>query len=126
MVGLRGAGDTLTRRVELLCWSGCPSHGKARKALEEGLADLGYEPALVTYTWVEDDADAVQRQFVGSPTFLVDGADLFPPSTADRYGLSCRIYKLRDGRSSPLPNIDDLRAALSAALSARSNLRAEE
>ena len=39
------------------------------------------------------------------------------PARLDHYGLSCRMYKRRDGRVSPLPDVDDLRAALSAALS---------
>ena len=84
--------------------------------LHEALADLGYNGAAVTYIWVEDDHSASEQQFVGSPTFRVDGADLFPPPPGEQYGLSCRMYTRRDGRPSPLPDPDDLRDALQAAL----------
>jgi hypothetical protein len=80
------------------------------------LADLGFDPALVTYRWVDTDADAIRRQFVGSPTFRAGGSDLFPPEPDEPYGLSCRLYVLRDGRPSPVPDIDDLRDALRSAL----------
>jgi hypothetical protein len=105
--------------VELLCWSECPSHEHARKVLHEALEDLGYDGAAVTYIWVEDDDAASEQQFVGSPTFRVDGADLFPPLPGEQYGLSCRMYTRRDGRPSPLPDPDDLRDALRAALGPR-------
>jgi hypothetical protein len=102
--------------VELLCWSECPSHDQARKMLDGLLTELDYDPALVEYLWVEDDATAVEQQFVGSPTFRVGGADLFPPHPDEQYSLSCRMYIRRNGRPSPLPDADDLREALRAAL----------
>ena len=48
--------------------------------------------------------------FPGSPTIRVDGADLFP--TDEPPSLNCRIYRLADGRFSPTPDPDELRAAL--------------
>ena len=80
------------------------------------MADLGYGDAVVTYSWVEDEATAVKRQFVGSPTYRVDGADLFPPDAGEPFGLSCRLYMRRDGRPSPLPDPLDLRDTLRMAL----------
>ena len=50
--------------------------------------------------------------FVGSPTILIDGADVAPPSQEEPVGLSCRVYRRRDGRISPTPDPDDLREAL--------------
>ena len=53
----------------------------------------------------------------GSPTILIDGADLVdtgdrePPSDM-AFSLSCRVYRRRDGRISPTPDPDDLREAL--------------
>ncbi len=86
--------------------------------LEEALADLGYGPeaGMVRYTWVEDDATAVEQSFVGSPTFRVNGADLFSIAPGEVYGLTCRLYTRRNGRPSPLPDPDDLRDALRVAL----------
>jgi hypothetical protein len=85
--------------------------------LDGVLVEFGYDPARVKDVWVEDDATAVERQFVGSPTFRVDGADLFPPGPGEQYGLTCRMYTRRNGRPSPLPDVDDLREALTTALS---------
>ncbi len=116
MVGLTTTGPVSTPALELLCWRECPSHERARDMLRDVLVDLGFDPAFVTYTWVDTDADATRRQFVGSPTFRAGESDLFPPEPNEPYGLSCRLYVRRDGRPSPVPDIDDLRDALRSAL----------
>jgi hypothetical protein len=84
--------------------------------LDGVLEEMGYDTGSVTHTWIEDDAAAVEQQFVGSPTFRVGDADLFPPQPGEYYGLTCRMYTRRDGRPSPLPDLGDLRDALRAAL----------
>ena len=116
MVGLTGTRPVSSPRLELLCWRECPSHERARDMLCDVLVDLGFDPTSVTYTWVDSDADATRRQFVGSPTFRAGDSDLFPPEPNEPYGLSCRLYVRRDGRPSPVPDIDDLRDALRSAL----------
>ena len=57
----------------------------------------------------DDAADA--ERFVGSPTIRIDGVDCSTPATS-RLGLTCRVYYLRDGRVSAVPDPDDLRDAL--------------
>ena len=54
------------------------------------------------------------QRFVGSPTIRVDGRDIQPPDD-EPVGLTCRVYRLRDGRVSPTPDPADLRDALMAA-----------
>ena len=49
---------------------------------------------------------------MGSPTILIDGLDLVPAAGDEAIGLSCRVYRRRDGRISPVPDPDDLREAL--------------
>ncbi len=93
-------------RVELLWWAGCPSHPAVRAQLEA--LGVPYVEAEI----VDEDA-AVASGFAGSPTIRVDGADLFP--TDEPAGLNCRIYRLADGRFSPTPDPDELRAALERA-----------
>jgi len=61
---------------------------------------------------VETDDDAHAAGFVGSPTILIDGKDLVPAADGEPIGLSCRVYRRRDGRVSPVPDPDDLRDAL--------------
>lgn len=62
---------------------------------------------------VVTEEDAARERFPGSPTIQVDGADLFP--TDEPPSLTCRIYRLADGRFSPTPDPDALRAALAEA-----------
>lgn len=94
--------------VELLFWEGCPSHPAALADLRAVLGD-----ASIVVREVVSEEDAVVEGFVGSPTIRVDGVDLFPIDEPS--GLTCRIYRLRDGRFSPTPDPLDLRAALERA-----------
>jgi len=64
---------------------------------------------------IETDDDARAAGFVGSPTILIDGVDLVPAARDETIGLSCRVYRRRDGRVSPTPDPDDLREALKCA-----------
>jgi hypothetical protein len=102
--------------VELLYWEGCPSHPAALDQLRVLLAELGRDPDTVRRVEVETDEQAARERFPGSPTIRVDGRDLFPPGEGDPLGLTCRVYRLRDGRFSPIPDPDDLRDALRRAL----------
>lgn len=104
----------MTRTIELLAWSGCPSHPVAERQLRGILADLGLTDVQVTRTWIEDDETAVRRRFAGSPTFRVDDEDLIPVDANDAYGLTCRVYVLADGRYSPTPDLEELRRAVAA------------
>jgi len=101
--------------VELLWWEGCPSTERALAAVREALADLGLEDVDVRAREIRSDGDARDAGFVGSPTILIDGVDLVPAATDEQIGLSCRVYRRRDGRVSPIPDPDDLREALRVA-----------
>ena len=98
--------------VELLWWDGCPSTERALDAVREALDELGLGGVEVRMREIETDDDAQRAGFVGSPTILIDGADLVPAVDDEPIGLSCRVYRRRDGRISPLPDPDDLREAL--------------
>ena len=100
--------------VELLFWDGCPSHGQARAELEAAMAQLGLDPGQLVVREIDTDNAAVDAEFAGSPTIRIDGRDIQP--TDDPVGLSCRVYRLRDGRYSPTPDPDDVRDALRAAM----------
>jgi len=101
--------------VELLWWEGCPSTERALAAVREALADLGLEDVDVRTREIRGDDDARGAGFVGSPTILIDGVDLVPAAADEQIGLSCRVYRRRDGRVSPIPDPDDLREALRSA-----------
>jgi len=98
--------------VELLWWEGCPSTERALAVVRQALTDIGLDGIEVRAREVRSDADAEEVGFVGSPTILIDGVDLVPSAADEQIGLSCRVYRRRDGRVSPIPDPDDLREAL--------------
>jgi hypothetical protein len=101
--------------IELLFWDGCPSHAATLAELRAALAELGADPDAVIVREVRTDGEAGDEGFVGSPTIRAGGRDLFPPGD-EPTGLTCRIYRRRNGHVSPTPDPDDLRDALRAAL----------
>lgn len=100
--------------VELLYWDGCPSHPVALTDLRSALSEAGLDPASVVLRRVETDEEAAAERFTGSPTIRLDGRDVVDPGDQPP-SLGCRIYRRRDGRISPVPDPEDLRAALRAA-----------
>ena len=104
------AGCSIKWRVELLWWEGCPTHDEAAEKLESILDEIGKGDVHVVRREVRTRAEAAQLGFPGSPTFSVGGRDLFPSEAPP--ALTCRVYARADGRSSPLPDTDDLAARL--------------
>ncbi len=104
-----------TPRIELLWWKGCPSWERALAMLREEAEAAGLDPESVVVTEIETDDDAERTDFPGSPTIRIDGLDLQPPVAGEPRGLTCRIYRRRDGRTSPLPDPEDLREMLAKA-----------
>lgn len=103
-------------KLELLWWEGCPSTERALTELREAAAELGLESPDVEMREIRTDEEAAATGFVGSPTILVDGIDVVVDHGEDEVtGLTCRVYRRRDGRISPTPDPHDLRAALAAA-----------
>jgi hypothetical protein len=83
--------------------------------LREEMSAAGIEPDSIRMTEIDTDDDAERTDFPGSPTIRIDGSDFQPPGPDEPRGLTCRVYRLRDGRFSPLPDRRDLRAALQKA-----------
>jgi hypothetical protein len=102
-------------KVELLWWEGCPSWEQALGILRDEMSAVGLDPGSVEVREVLTDEDAGREGFVGSPTIRVSGRDLQPPH-GEPAGLTCRVYRLRDGRVSPLPDRADLRDTLANAI----------
>jgi hypothetical protein len=103
------------QKVELLWWSGCPSWPEALEQLRQVTRELGLPVGAIEVREVNTEEEADRERFVGSPTIRVDGQDIQPPGPDEPLGLTCRIYRLRDGRVSPLPDTADLRDALARA-----------
>ena len=103
-------------QVELLYWDGCPSHPRALSELRAAMAEAGLDPDTVLVREVDTDQRASRERFVGSPTIRIDGVDVIPPEEEEPVGLTCRVYRARDGRIVPVPDPADVREALEAAL----------
>lgn len=94
--------------LELLTIPGCPHAGSAgelfRTALDlEGIKD----PFTVREISTEDEALALS--FHGSPTFSINGTDLFPSNAEP--AVTCRVYPTPAGLSGQ-PALESLRHAI--------------
>ena len=103
--------------VELLWWAGCPSTEQALELLREEMAAQGLDPGAVVMREVATDEDAERERFVGSPTIRIAGVEV-APAEVEATGLTCRVYRRRDGRISPTPDPEEVRQALVEATAA--------
>jgi hypothetical protein len=99
-------------RIEFLYWEECPSHPEARELLLDVLSERGIE-AAIEWREVRTHEEAAAEAFPGSPTIRVDGRDVDPAGAKQPPSLSCRIYRLPDGRVSPVPSRQQIEEALS-------------
>lgn len=103
-------GDT--PQIEFFFWEDCPSHPEAWTRLQQVMTEVGVE-APVERIEVLTDADAERLRFPGSPTIRVDGVDIDPAGAAQMgTALTCRVYRLEDGRFSPVPSKEMIHRAL--------------
>ncbi|MGA2790887.1 MAG: DUF2703 domain-containing protein [Candidatus Bathyarchaeia archaeon] len=87
-----------------------------RKVLDE--EGVGEE---IEVTEIETFEEAIQHQYPGSPTILINGHDI-DPIRNPKYAPTCRAYHLEDGRISPLPSVSMIRRAVRVA---KENLKSE-
>ena len=97
-------------KIQLLYFDGCPSWETALQNLETACALEGL-PAEIELVEVRDD-DAADRRFLGSPSIVVNGQDLWP-ETRKAYYLSCRMYRTPEGMRG-WPTVEMLRERLRA------------
>ena len=109
-------GTNLLPHVHFLYYEDCPSHEQALQRLQAVMAEEGLG-VNIDVIRVDSQAQAQQLNFPGSPTIRIDGKDIDPAPQDTQPSLSCRAYQLEDGRISPLPSPDMIRAALRVAVS---------
>ena len=102
--------------IELLYFDGCPSWQMGLAKLKDALAAKAMtdEVALVK---VGNDAEAERLGFLGSPSFRVNGRELWPEPRA-QYALGCRVYQTPEGLRGT-PSVAALREKLRAAMDRR-------
>ena len=97
-------------QITLLYFDDCPNWTET----DEHLARLQAEtPGLkISRQLIQTPEEAEQHQFIGSPSIVVDGIDLFADSDAP-VGLACRVYSTPTGLAGS-PTLDQLRAAIAS------------
>ena len=94
----------------MVYFADCPNWRAAGQRLRHALDLIGRPDTEISFVRVETDAEAAGVGFAGSPTFLVDGVDLFGPVVAPG-ALTCRVYATPGGLAG-VPEVADLVAAL--------------
>ncbi|MGD8621216.1 MAG: hypothetical protein PVI81_05715 [Anaerolineales bacterium] len=100
--------------IDFLYYEDCPSHDDALERLRKVL-DAERIEARIHVTKVETEQQAQELKFVGSPTIRIEGRDIDTPPEDAYYGLTCRAFRLENGRISPLPSETMIRSALASA-----------
>ncbi|MFI5913380.1 thioredoxin family protein [Dactylosporangium sp. NPDC051541] len=97
-------------QVALVYTPGCPNWQPAGERLRLALDQVGRSDVEIRYAPV--DGETLVAGFAGSPTFLMDGVDLFdgPPSVS---GATCRLYATSRGLAG-VPDVAQLAAGLAA------------
>ncbi|APX00483.1 hypothetical protein BWQ92_00955 [Arthrobacter sp. QXT-31] len=93
----------------------CPNSALALSLFHHALAAENLD-GDIRVVELDSEEQAEMLHFHGSPSFIVDGRDLFP-STASP-ALTCRVYEGVDGLAG-LPQLVDVQAALRLGPSSR-------
>lgn len=102
--------------VEVLSVDDCPHVGAAELLVEAIACRLDIDVSL-RRTVVATPNAASRLRFLGSPTVRVEGVDVEPGAAARcDYALGCRLYRTASGPA-PLPAVEWIGAALTAATS---------
>ena len=96
-------------KIELLYFDGCPSWQTGLKNLKSALQLEGMEPE-VNLVKIHDGVEATRFKFLGSPSFLVNGNDLWT-ERRETFALSCRVYPTPEGIKG-WPTVEMLQAKL--------------
>ncbi|MFP5451574.1 MAG: thioredoxin family protein [Thermoleophilia bacterium] len=78
--------------VRLLYFDGCPHARIAEERLAGALAALGRSGSPVERVRIDDAPPDERALFLGSPTFLIDGADPFAADGETGPVMACRVY----------------------------------
>lgn len=99
-------------QIELFYFDGCPAWEGALKNLKAAL-NAEKMQAEIRLVKIEDDAQAAQLKFLGSPSFRADGVQWWPEER-ENYNLSCRVYFTPQGTSG-VPTVEMFREKLRGA-----------
>lgn len=96
-------------QIDLLYFDGCPVWQSGLENLKAALS-AEHMQAEIRLVQVESHEEAARLHFLGSPSFQVDGIDLWPEERKT-YALSCRVYATPQGMQGA-PGVEMLRQKL--------------
>jgi hypothetical protein len=102
-------------QIDVLYFEDCPSWQGGLENLKAALAAEALA-ADIRLVQVRDDAEAARLHFLGSPSFRVNGLELWDESRGD-YSLSCRLYATPQGMKGA-PTVEMVREKLRSMRSA--------
>ena len=85
----------MTLQIQILYIADCTDWQETIELVKHAVAELQLAAEISTFQ-IENDRQALQSYFVGSPTVLVNGAGLFPVEGATA-GLRLRSYWTEEG-----------------------------
>ena len=95
--------------INLLYFDGCPSWKKALTHLQ--IASMKEKlDTQINLIEVKSAQDAADVKFLGSPSFQINGQDLWPEARQS-YSMNCRVYSTNEGLKG-WPTIEMLRQKL--------------
>ena len=97
--------------IDVYYWEGCPSHPEALELLHDVLAERGVETPVELHEVLTHE-QAEELAFPARRRSAFDGRDVDPEGAQAPPALACRIYRLPDGRVSPVPSREQLEEAL--------------
>lgn len=100
-------------QIELLYFEDCPNWQRGLEQFQKALDELKITEEIHLVK-VENEEEAQRRKFAGSPSFLINGQDLFP-TDQENYFLGCRVYPTSRGFQG-VPDFEALRSAVQKAL----------
>ena len=86
--------------IQFLYFDGCPNAAQTRENLGTALAELGLD---IVPEVIDVDPSTFDRPFLGSPSVLVNGVDVYTGSVPDAFEFSCRTFEIDGERTGFIP-----------------------
>lgn len=96
--------------VKLLLVAGCPNEAPAWALLRRALDESNLEQLYISTEVITDAVEAKRINFLGSPSFSVNGVDLFA-DPGRQPGITCRVYPTDKGLAG-LPDLAEMKMVM--------------
>ena len=86
--------------IQFLYFDGCPNAAQTQENLRAALDNIGLdiEPQVI-----DVNPSSFDRPFLGSPSVLVNGIDVYTGTAPDAFEFSCRTFEIDGERTGVLP-----------------------